>query len=197
MKSSPLKQVYIVDDKPKILEALTETLEELPVKVSRFSSAKSCLEKLRGSDCHLLITDVNMPGMDGLELLKEAKRIRLLLPVIIITGYGDVPKAVRAIKEGAFDFIEKPFEEDAFLDVVNFALQNEPDDEFVGKRLTKREKEVFNHVIQGKSNKEISLLLFRSVKTIEYHRYRLMKKLDAHNLADLIRIGNKMGLNAE
>ncbi len=197
MKDRSLKHIYIVDDKPKILEAMSDTLSELHVKVFCFSDAKSCLEQLATSKCHLLITDVNMPVMDGLELLKEVKRIRLLLPVIVITGYGDVPKAVRAIKEGAFDFVEKPFEEEAFLNLVKSALEDEPEDELAGKSLTKREKEVFRYVIQGKSNKEIASLLFRSVKTIEYHRYRLMKKIGAHNLADLIRIGDKMGLKAK
>lgn len=197
MISSQVKHVYIVDDSSKVLEALTDSIAELPVKVFGFSDAMTCLKELAVSKCHLLITDINMPGMDGLELLQKVKRTRPLLPVIIITGYGDIPKAVRAMKDGAFDFIEKPFDEEALLNLVMSALQNEPDIELVGKSLTKREKEIFKLVIEGKSNKEIASLIFRSVKTVEYHRYRLMKKVGAHNLADLLRIGTKIGIMTE
>ena len=192
MKHRPSNHIFIVDDKPKILEALTETLKQIPCQVFSFTNAESCIKQLVGSKCHLLITDVNMPGMDGLELLTIVKHMRPLLPVVIITGYGDVRKAVEAIKTGAHDFIEKPFDENHILELVKKILRDTVENDLSGRGLTKCEIEVLKLVVQGKSNKEIASLLSRSNKTIEFHRYRLMKKLGAHNLADLLRTASDM-----
>ena len=194
MRNRPLKHVFLVDDAPRILSALSESLKGIPVNVTCFNDAESCIDELKTSNCHLLITDMNMPGINGLELLKAVKRMRPLLPIILITGYGDIPKAVQAIKNGAYDFIEKPFGEDKIIEIVKIVLEDDIENCFAGRGLTKREKEILKLITQGKSNKEIASILTRSIKTIEYHRYRLMRKLGAHNLADLVRIASDMNL---
>lgn len=189
------QHIFFVDDEPNVRKAVSQTLAELQCKVSCFASAADCLEALRLQNCDLLITDVNMPGTDGIELLTQARQIRPLLPVLIVTGYGDIPLAVKAVKAGALDFIEKPLDEETFLPVVESALKKTTyTDPLTGQALTKTEIQILRFIADGKSNKEIAYLLHRAVRTVENHRHRLMRKLSVDNTAELVKLAITMGL---
>jgi len=195
MKNSVCKRVFFVDDDPKICRVVAETLEETGVCVQCFTSAADCLKEMGSQRCDLLITDVRMPRMDGLQLLQEAKSIAPWLPVLVVSGYADVPMAVAALKAGAADFIEKPLRRDSLLRKVSALLEdNEPGDADLGRTLTKSELRVLRLVVNGKSNKEIASTLHRSVRTVEVHRSHIMHKLGVCNLVDLIRRAAAMGL---
>ena len=189
------RHIFFVDDEPKVREVVGETLEQLGSKISCFANAPECLEQLVIQRCDLLITDMKMPGMNGIELLMEAKRIAPWLPVLVVTGYGDIPTAVNAVKAGAVDFIEKPLETETFLRKVKSLMRRNAVLDFMkNKPLTRTEAKILRLVIQGKSSKEIANLLHRSVRTIEVHRARVMHKLGVDNLVDLIKRAVVMGL---
>ena len=182
------QHVFFVDDKPKVRRMVGRTLEQAGLKVSCFASGSDCLKQLRCRTCDLLITDVKMPEMDGIELLTEVKRIIPSLPVLVITGYGNIPMAVKALKVGALDFIEKPLDRKSFLSTVESALKrNTLIHRIVGDVLTKTEMIVLRLILDGKSTKEIARLRHRSVRTIEDHRSRIMRKLGVDNLVDLVK----------
>jgi len=180
------QHVFFVDDEPSVRKVVRRTLERLGVEVTCFAGAADCLENLRSRACDLLITDVRMPKMDGIALLTEAKRIAPWLPVLVVTGYADVPVAVRAMRIGADDFIEKPLHRDTFsLKVESILRHSSPTDPDTGKPLTRTELKVLRLIIHGKSNKKIAQLLRRSIRTVEDHRYHIMRKLAAHNAIEL------------
>jgi two-component system response regulator FixJ len=187
--------IFFVDDEPSLRRAIRKTLEYLGPKVNCFASAADCLERLRCKKCDLLITDVKMPDMDGIELLTETKRIAPWMPVLIITGYADVPMAVRALKAGALDFIEKPLNRESFLSAVEFALQRSTSpDRLLGKALTRVELRTLQLILDGRSNREIAQMFHRSLRTIEVHRSRLMRKVGAGNVVSLVRRAAALGL---
>lgn len=187
--------IFFVDDEPKVRELVGGTLEQAGFKASCFASAVDCLEQLRTDRCDLLITDVKLPGMSGLELLTEAKGLAPSLPVLVVTGYGDIPMAVRAMKAGAADFIEKPLERKVLLSAVEFALkQIAPTDPLLLKGLTRAEMRVLNMILEGKTNKETAYLLHRSVSTVEVHRKHIMRKLGVDNIVDLVKQATALGL---
>lgn len=189
------RHIFFVDDEPKVREVVGETLEQLGTKVSCFANASDCLEQLEIQRCDLLITDMKMPGMNGIELLTEAKRLAPWLPVLVLTGYGDIPTAVTAVKAGAVDFIEKPLETETFLKKVKSLMKRNAVLDFMkNKPLTRTEAKILRLVIEGKSSKEIGNLLHRSVRTIEVHRARVMHKLGVDNLVDLVKRAVVMGL---
>jgi FixJ family two-component response regulator len=190
------RYIFFVDDEPKIRKVVSETLKELGLKVKSFGSAADCLEQLNPIKCDLLIADVRMPEMDGIELLAEIKRIAPWLPVLLITGYGDIPTAVRAIKAGAVDFIEKPLNRESFLHKVKSILHKSPlnDPYIIRKPLTKNEKVILELISRGQTNKEIANLLNRSIRTIEVHRSHIMRKFGVDNFADLLKRAVVMGL---
>ncbi len=191
----PRQKVFFVDDEPGVRKAVARTLEKLGVEVRCFASAAECLDRIPFQTCDLLITDVRMPGMDGIELVMQAKHLAPWLPVLVVTGYGDVPLAVRAMNAGAADFIEKPLHSQTLLKKVETILkQNAPRHPSAGRPLTKTELKVLTLVIQGNTNKQIARLLGRSVRTIEDHRLRIMRKLDVHNLVELVQRTIQMGL---
>lgn len=196
MKSNKSQQcIFVVDDEPKVCKAICETLDKSGVKVTCFNSAAECLEQLRKHKCDLLITDLKMPQMDGVELLTNARMLAPWLPVLVITGYGDIPTAVKAVKAGAVDFIEKPLIKDDFLRQVNLLLEESKHlNPCMGTALTNGESRVLQLIINGKSNKQIANILHRSVRTIEVHRSRIMGKLGAENLIDLLKKAATMGL---
>jgi len=180
------QHIFFVDDEPKVCKAVGRTLEQLGSKVSCFACAADCLEQLRFQTCDLLITDVKMPEMDGIELLTEARRIVPSLPVLVITGYGDIPMAVKAVKAGALDFIEKPLDRQSFLSAVESVLKrNAWADPLLGKLLTRIEIKVLRFILKGKSNKEIAYLRNRSIRTIEDQRNHIFRKFGVDNLVDL------------
>ena len=187
--------IFFVDDEAKVRKVVYRTLKRLGTKVSCFASAPDCLEQLASQRCDLLITDMKMPGMDGLELLAEAKRIAPWLPVLVVTGYGDVPMAVKALKMGALNFIEKPLGMQSLLSAVGSVLERTtPPDSLHGKKLTKTEVRVLCLILDGKSNKETAYTLHRSVKTVEVHRNHIMRKLGVDNVVDLVKRAAAMGL---
>lgn len=182
------QHVFFVDDEPKVRKMVGRTLEQADLEVSCFASGGDCLEQLRCRTCDLLITDVKMPEMDGIELLTVVKRIIPSLPVLVITGYGDIRMAVKALKIGALDFIEKPLDRQSFLSAVESALKrNAKIHRLVGGVLTKTETGVLRLILDGKSNKKIAWLRHRSVRTIEDHRSHIMRKLGVDNLVDLVK----------
>ena len=189
------QSVFVVDDEPRVCEAICETLEAPGVKVTCFNSGTECLGQLGKHKCDLLITDLKMPQMDGVELLTKARTIAPWLPVLMITGYGDIPTAVSAVKAGVVDFIEKPLVKKSFVRQVKSLLQESVSlNAHVGTPLTRGETRVLKLIVDGKSNKDIANLLHRSVRTVEVHRSRVMEKLDVENIIDLVKRAATMGL---
>jgi len=195
MTNKTKQHIFFVDDEPKIWKAVCRTLEQLGTKVSCFERATDCLEQLRKRRCDLLITDVKMSKMSGLELLVEVNRMLPKLPVLVITGYGDIPMAVRAIKKGASDFIEKPFNRQSFLAAAESALKHKAAVEAQAlKLITRVELQVLYLVLKGKPSREIAVLRKRELRTIQDQRASIYRKLKVRNLAELFRWALKAGL---
>jgi RNA polymerase sigma factor (sigma-70 family) len=190
--------VFVVDDDPAMRESMRWLIESIGLTVQTHATAREFLERYDPVSVGCLVLDVRMPGLSGLDLQDELATRGSVLPIIMITGYAEVPMAVRAMKAGAIDFIEKPFSDQDLLDRVRFAIdlslqvRAEKDEraEIYSRvaRLTPREREVCNRVIAGKPNKVIAKELGLSTKTVEVHRARLMEKLQASTLADLVRL---------
>jgi len=188
--------IYLVDDDEALRDSLVWLLESQGFKVEAFASAEAFLRVWRPEFNGCLLLDVRMPGMSGLELHERLRAHYCTLPVIFITGHGDVPMAVAALKKGAVDFIEKPFNDAELLRIVNQCLANEQEsrarrrqDAEVSRRLdqlTQREREVLDLIIVGKLNKQIADVLGISIKTVEVHRARVMEKMAAQSLAELV-----------
>jgi len=188
MGNNVKQHIFFVDDEPEVQKVIDRTLEQAGFKTSCFSRASDCLEQLRSRPCDLLITDVKMPGMDGIELLTKVKCIIPSLPVLVITGYGDVPLAVAALKAGASDFIEKPLNRQSFLSAVEFALKgNTRSHPLVNKVLTKTELEILRLILDGKSKKDIARLRNRSIRTIEDQHRHILHKIGVDNSIDLVK----------
>jgi len=189
--------VYVVDDDEAVRESLRFLISSVDLQVNTFASATDFLDIYETGLVGCLVVDVRMPGMSGLELQRQLSDRSINLPVIIITGHGDVDMAVRAMKSGAFDFIQKPFNDQVLLDLIQAALDKnaraaEEDAERANiadqlKQLTDREREVLNGIVEGSSNKDIAANLNLSEKTIEFHRSKVMRKMSATSLAELTR----------
>lgn len=185
--------VFFVDDDTGICLLISEELKKIDCKASCFSNAADCLEQLSKQNCDLLITDVRMPGMDGITLLSKAKHVAPWVSVMIITGFADIPMSVKALKLGAVDFIEKPLDRKEFLHKVKTILeQGDFFDPPAHTSLTKTEKKVLKSIIQGKSNKEIAYKMDRSIRTVEFHRNNIMHKFKTDSLVDLIKKASAM-----
>lgn len=190
--------VYVVDDDQAMRESLQFLIESVGLCVRTFASADAFLGAYRSDWSGCLLLDVRMPGMSGLELQAYLAKKSIRLPVIVITGHGDVAMAVRAMKAGAYDFIEKPFNDDALMNSLRSALENDDRARQLRARradiaariqdLTPREREVMDRVTDGQSNKEIASSLGVSAKTVEVHRSRVMDKMHADSLAELVRM---------
>ena len=182
------QHVFVLDDEPAVCEVVTKVLRGIGVRTSCYIDPAICLVGLRSQKCSLLITDLKMPGMDGIEVLQKAKHIAPFVPVLVMSGYGNIPTAVKAIKAGAVDFIEKPLEKKKLIYMVKTILQEsvctDPDS---SKPLSLAEKNILTLVLGGKTSKEISKLLHRSTRTIEWHRSNIMHKLKAANMLDLVK----------
>lgn len=190
--------VFVVDDDQPMRNSLQWLISSVGMDVKSYASADEFLKEHYPGRAGCLLLDVRMPGMSGLELQEHLNQHQIRLPVIIITGHGDVHMAVRAMKAGAVDFIEKPFNDEELLDAIRNALvldeqrrghQHERA-EIVSRldHLTPREKEVMGMVTEGCSNKEIANGLGVSAKTVEAHRARVMEKMQARSLAELVRM---------
>ena len=182
------QHVFVVDDEPEVRKVIHRTLELVGYEVSCFDSARDCLAKMRSMRCDLLITDVVLPGMDGMELLSEVKCRTPSLPVLLVTGYGSVEMAVKAMDVGALCLIQKPLDRTSFLAAVELALKrNSRVRDHRHEPLTRAEIEVLCLILDGKGNKEIARLRHRSVRTIEDQRRRIMRKFGVDTPVDLIK----------
>ncbi|MGA2341550.1 MAG: response regulator transcription factor [Steroidobacteraceae bacterium] len=197
-EASAAATVYIVDDDDGMRRALGLLLNTVGYKTAAFANPKEFLEKFKPDIAACLVLDIRMPGMSGLELQQHLNRMGAMLPVIFITGHGDVPMAVQAMKEGAFEFIEKPFRDQDLLDRVNHALQQDRENRGTLARradvlqrfesLTPREKQVMEFVVDGAANKVIAIDLGLSERTVEIHRAKVMEKMGARSVAHLVKL---------
>jgi two-component system, LuxR family, response regulator FixJ len=197
MPSDPA-QVHIIDDDDAVRDSLTFLLNTAGIEVRSHPSAAAFLDALAGAQLKCVITDVRMPGMSGIDLLRRLRELKIDVPVIVITGHGDVPLAVEAMKIGAADFLEKPFDDDALLASVRAALARQDGDakrsseradiEARLSALSKRERDVLDGLVAGHANKQIAFDLGISPRTVEIYRANLMNKMQAGSLSELVRM---------
>ncbi len=190
--------VYVVDDDEAVRDSLQWLLEGKDYRVRCFESAESFLSRYDAREVACLIVDIRMGGMTGLELQNRLIENKSPLPIVFITGHGDVPMAVDTMKKGAMDFIQKPFKEEQLLDLVERMLDHATEafaDHQVAQnrdaliaRLTLRESQVLERIVAGRLNKQIADDLGISIKTVEAHRANIMEKLNANTVADLLKI---------
>ena len=190
--------VFVVDDDVEVRNALKLLLESVGLPVICYASANEYLEAFDGSLPGCLVVDIRMPGMSGLDMQEKLTEYPIHPPVIIITGHGDVPMAVRAVQAGAVDFIEKPFRDQILLDSVHRAIEMDAERRGEASRkseirdhldqLTPREREVLDLVVSGMRNKNISQQLGITLSTVEAHRSRVMEKMQADSLSHLMRM---------
>lgn len=190
--------VFVIDDDEAVRHFLRSLIESVGLRVESYASAREFLAAYRGGSPGCLVLDIRMPGMSGLELQQELNARGIELPVIVLTGHGNVQVAVHAMKAGALDFIEKPFNNDLLLDRLQKAVAKSIEghearirhDEIVShqKLLTPRERQVLDLVVAGESNKGIARRLEISEKTVEIHRANVMEKMQAKSLAELVKM---------
>ncbi|WP_394132129.1 response regulator transcription factor [Marinobacter nauticus] len=196
--------VYVVDDDAGMLESTQWLLESVGLKVKAYSDGRQFLDAVEDQRPGCVVLDIRMPGLGGLNVQEELQKRGLDVPIIFVSGHADVPIVVRAFKSGAFDFIEKPFNEQLLLDSVQQALQDADDPapiatpaastEALIASMTRREKDVFLPLAQGYTSKEIAEQLDVSVKTIDLYRARVMKRLGAERLPDVTGLAIAAGL---
>ena len=196
--ATPVRTVYVVDDDEAVRDSLQWLLEGSSYRVRSFASAEAFLSQFEPDGVACLVLDVRMPGMSGLELQSELATRKVDLPIVFVTGHGDVPMAVAAMKSGASDFIEKPFDQAALKSVVERTLARAGDaavEQDIRRqnvarmaRLTLRERQVLERIVAGRLNKQIADDLGISIKTVEAHRANIMEKLEAGTVADLMRV---------
>jgi two-component system response regulator FixJ len=183
--------VYVIDDDVAVRRSLAFLLATAGLTVRLFETAAAFLEAADGTMTGCVLTDVRMPGMDGIELLRRVRQKALALPVIVMTGHGDIPLAVQAMKEGAVDFIEKPFDDERLLHSVKSSLAQAPKLDSTAsldlQTLSERERQVLDGVLAGKQNKVIAHDLGLSPRTVEVYRANVMTKMNVDSLPELIR----------
>jgi FixJ family two-component response regulator len=197
MKEKPAT-VFVVDDDDAVRTSLRLLLKSVGLPVETFGSAQEFLDGFDADRAGCLVLDIRMPGMSGLELQQKLNEMHAIIPIVFITGHGDVPMAVEAMQHGAVDFIQKPFRDQDLIDRINQALERDKENraglkerDAIRRRmqqLTPREKEVLDLVTQGKANKVIAGDLNVSQRTVEIHRARVMEKMGASSLAHLVRM---------
>ncbi|MGA2287753.1 MAG: response regulator FixJ [Bradyrhizobium sp.] len=197
-------KVYVIDDDEAMRDSLSFLLESAGFDVRLFETAQSFLDVLPGLAFGCVVSDVRMPGIDGIELLTRMKAGRFRFPIVIMTGHGDVPLAVEAMKLGAVDFLEKPFEDDRLIGMIEAAIrQAEPTAKSetlaldIAARiatLSPRERQVMDGLIMGLSNKLIARDYDISPRTIEVYRANVMTKMQANSLSELVRLAMRAGL---
>ena len=196
--------VFLVDDDASVRKSLSRLLRSADLQVETFASAHDFLtrEHSEGNGC--LVLDIRMPGLSGTDLFNELRKADYSMPVVFLTGHGDIPTGVQAIKEGAADFLTKPVDEEELLNAVRAALardvvehEKHVDATLIRQRLqtlTDREHEVLTYVIAGMLNKQIAHALGISEKTVKVHRGRVTEKLGVHSVAELVRLAEKAGV---
>jgi two-component system, LuxR family, response regulator FixJ len=192
------RAVHIIDDDQALRDSLAFLLRSARLEVRSFDSAKTFLDTLPNASVGCVITDIRMPDMSGIDLLRRLKELKVGVPVIVITGHGDIALAVEAMKIGATDFFEKPFNDDQLVASVRAALQQQLDRTKRGAEraeiehristLSAREKDVLAGLIDGRANKQIAFDLGISPRTVEIYRANLMNKMRAESLSDLVRM---------
>jgi RNA polymerase sigma factor (sigma-70 family) len=197
---------YVVDDDPSVRRAIRRLLESVGFQVELFGSTPEFLRAERPDVSSCLVLDIRLPGKSGLDLQRELAEANIQIPIIFITAHGDIPMTVRAMKAGAVEFLTKPFRDQDLLDAAHVALerdrtrrQQEAEIATLRKRfesLTPREREVLPLVISGLLNKQIAAEIGTSEGTVKVHRSQLMRKMGAESLAELVRMGEKMGISA-
>ncbi len=197
-------KVYVIDDDEAMRDSLNFLLESAGFGVTLFESAQNFLDSLPDLEFGCVVSDVRMPGIDGIEMLKRMKAGQSTFPILIMTGHGDVPLAVEAMKLGAVDFLEKPFEDDRLIGMIEAAIrQAEPaargeaiTQEIAARvaTLSPRERQVMNGLIAGLSNKLIARDYDISPRTIEVYRANVMTKMQANSLSELVRLAMRAGL---
>ncbi|HME40305.1 MAG TPA: response regulator transcription factor [Steroidobacteraceae bacterium] len=190
--------VYVVDDDDGMRRALDSLLSTVGYPTTVFSRPSEFLANFKADSPGCLVLDIRMPDMSGLELQQYLNRMGSMLPIIFITGHGDVPMAVQAMKEGAFEFIQKPFRDQDLLDRVNHALKQDAENRSTVARraevlhrlesLTPRERQVMDLVVDGAANKVIAIDLDLSERTVEIHRAKVMEKMGARSVAHLVKL---------
>jgi two-component system response regulator FixJ len=198
------RKVYVIDDDEAMRDSLNFLLESADFSVTLFEAAQNFLDALPGLEFGCVVSDVRMPGIDGIEMLKRMKAGQSTFPILIMTGHGDVPLAVEAMKLGAVDFLEKPFEDDRLIGMIEAAIrQAEPaarsevvthDIAARVATLSPRERQVMEGLIAGLSNKLIARDYDISPRTIEVYRANVMTKMQANSLSELVRLAMRAGL---
>ena len=196
--------VHVIDDDEAIRQSLEFLLHAAKMVVKTYSSAASFLEALPGIGPGCIVTDVRMPGMNGIELLRRLRELKVGVPVIVVTGHGDVPLAVEAMRIGAADFLEKPFDDEVLLASVRSALREQGAEterrnaraavESRVAALSNRERDVLNGLVAGRANKQIAFDLGISPRTVEIYRANLMNKMQAGSLSELVRMALMVGI---
>jgi len=196
--------VFIVDDDASVCKGLERLIKSIDFKVETFASAEEFIQRktYRGPSC--LVLDVRMPGLSGIDLQKELVKKEISLPIIFITGHGDIPMSVKAMKDGAIDFLPKPFDEKDLLSAIDKAIdrdiqrrKQQAEKVKIQRRiniLTPREYQVLRWVITGMLNKQIAYKLGITEKTIKVHRGRVMQKMQVVSVAELVRLAEKCGI---
>jgi FixJ family two-component response regulator len=198
--------VFVVDDEPAICLSLKRLVKSVGLEAQTFTSAQEFLRAKRPDGPGCLVLDVRLPGLSGLDLQQELLDAKVDLPIIFITGHGDIPMSVRAIKAGAVEFLTKPFRDQDLVDAIHHGIEKHraarqeciklTEFRALYDSLTPREREVFPLVAAGLLNKQIAAQLGTGEKTIKVHRGQVMHKMKAESLAHLIRIGEKLGLSS-
>jgi two-component system, LuxR family, response regulator FixJ len=196
--------VHVIDDDEAMRESLAFLLRTVQIEVQSYASAAAFLDALAHTGAGCVITDVRMPGMSGIELLRRLQELKIAVPVIVITGHGDIALAVEAMKIGAVDFLEKPFDDEVLLTSVQSALERRDGEaKRHGERaeiesklsaLSNRERDVLRGLVAGRANKQIAFDLGISPRTVEIYRANLMNKMQAGSLSDLVRMALVVGM---
>jgi FixJ family two-component response regulator len=200
-------KVFVVDDDESVRESLESLIRSAGLTVETFASAHEFLSERRADEPGCLVLDIRLPGLSGLDLQQQLAEIKIEIPIVFITGHGDIPTSVRAMKAGAVEFLTKPFRDEDLLDAIRQAVER---DRVARRRqtqmaelrtryesLTPREREVMALVVSGLLNKQVAAQLGVSEVTIKVHRGQIMQKMRAESLADLVRMSERLGISQD